>query len=385
MTEALLDPIPQVVAEDPHDLYRELRENHPVYYVEERDLWIVSRYEDIQQMVKDPETWTSQRGVTPNEYQPDNPSLITIDPPHHTVMRHSVNRAFTPRRIDAMSGRIRAMARELIAGLPEKGEIDIFDRYTDPLPINVMGELLGVDPALRPMFKRCGDTIVYSGQHDQETIRKAEEELTGYLAETFALRRKEPRNDLISVLMTASEEGDALSEGDLLGLCFLLLVAGTETTTSALGNAILLLDQHSEARARLVADPSLIPAACEEILRYDSPVQGLSRVATRDVTLQGKEIPKGARVHMLYAAANRDPRVFDDADTFDITRSPNHHLAFSYGIHFCLGASLARIELQVGLSEFLAHAPNYRVKREALVRLPSDTNRGFASIPIEIT
>jgi cytochrome P450 len=147
----------------------------------------------------------------------------------------------------------------------------------------------------------------------------------------------------------------------------------------------LLLDQHSEARARLVADPSLIPAACEEILRYDSPVQGLSRVATRDVTLQGKEIPKGARVHMLYAAANRDPRVFDDADTFDITRSPNHHLAFSYGIHFCLGASLARIELQVGLSEFLAHAPNYRVKREALVRLPSDTNRGFASIPIEIT
>ena len=384
MTAAALDPISQVVADDPHDVYRELRENHPVHYVEKRDIWVVSRYHDIQQMIKDPETWTSRHGVLPNPYRPDNPTLITIDPPNHTVMRHSVNRAFTPRRIEAMSGRIREMTRELVAALPAKGEVDIFDCFTDPLPINVMGALLGVDPELRPMFKRCGDAIVYPGQHDGETIRKAEEELTDYLAQVFAQRRKQPRDDLISVLMTTSEEGDALSEAELLGLCFLLLVAGTETTTSALGNAILLLEEHEDARARLVADPSLLPTACEEILRYDSPVQGLSRVATRDVKLGGCEIPKGARVHMLFAAANRDPREFDDPETFDITRTPNRHLAFSFGIHFCLGASLARMELQIGLAEFLAHAPNYRVHRERLVRLPSDTNRGFGSIPIEI-
>jgi cytochrome P450 len=384
MTDAALDPILQVVADDPHDVYRELRENHPVHYIEKRDLWVVSRYEDIQQMIKDPETWTSEHGVLPNPYRPDNPTLITIDPPSHTVMRRSVNRAFTPRRIEAMSGRIREMTRELVAALPARGEVDIFDCFTDPLPINVMGELLGVDPELRPMFKRCGDAIVYPGQHDPETIRKAEAELTDYLAQVFAERRKQPRDDLISVLMTSSEEGDALSEAELLGLCFLLLVAGTETTTSALGNAILLLEEHEETRARLVADPSLLPSACEEILRYDSPVQGLSRVATRDVRLRGCEIPKGARVHMLFAAANRDPRAFDDPETFDITRSPNPHLAFSFGIHFCLGASLARVELQIGLSEFLAHAPNYRVHRERLARLPSDTNRGFGSIPIEI-
>ena len=384
MTHAALDPIPQVVADDPHGLYRELRESYPVHHLEKREIWVVSRFEDIQQMVKDPETWTSQYGVLPNLYQPDNPSLITIDPPHHTVMRHSVNRAFTPHRIEAMSGRIRQMARELADALPAKGEVDIFDRYTDPLPINVMGELLGVDPEMRPMFKRCGDTIVYSGQHDRETIREAEEELTEYLAQIFVERRKQPRDDLISVLMTASEESDALSEADLLGLCFLLLVAGTETTTSALGNAILLLDEYENTRSRLVADPSLIPTACEEILRFDSPVQGLSRVATRDVTLRGRQIPKGARVHMLFAAANRDPREFDNPETFDITRTPNHHLAFSFGIHFCLGASLARMELQIGLTEFLARAPNYRVHRERLVRLPSDTNRGFGSIPIDI-
>ncbi|MFP6638985.1 MAG: cytochrome P450, partial [Myxococcota bacterium] len=331
-----------------------------------------------------PETWTSRHGVVPNQYQPDNPSLITIDPPHHTVMRHSVNRAFTPTRIEAMSGRIREMARELAVALPAEGEVDIFDRYTDPLPINVMAELLGVDPDLRPMFKRCGDKIVYSGQHDREAIREAEEELTQYLAQIFSERRKAPRDDLISVLMRASGDSDALSEADLLGLCFLLLVAGTETTTSALGNAILLLEEYPETRSRLLADRSLIPAACEEILRFDSPVQGLSRVAMRDVTLHGKKIPKGARVHMLFAAANRDPRQFENPETFDIARAPNQHLAFSFGIHFCLGASLARMELQIGLTEFLARAPHYRVHRERLARLLSDTNRGFGSIPIDI-
>ena len=185
-----------------------------------------------------------------------------------------------------------------------------------------------------------------------------------------------------SVLLHESQEGRALSDDELLGLCFLLLVAGTETTTSALGNALLLLEHDRDARRRLLEEPSLTVLAVEEILRYDPPVQGLSRVLTRDVELHGCKIPEGARVHMLFAAANRDPGIFPDPDRFDVARTPNNHLSFGFGVHFCLGASLARMELRIGLEEFLKHAPDYRLLTNRLQRLPSDTNRGFAALPV---
>ena len=173
-------------------------------------------------------------------------------------------------------------------------------------------------------------------------------------------------------------------EDDLLGLCFLLLVAGTETTTSALGNAVLLLDQYPGDREEMARDPSLLASACEEILRFDPPVQGLCRVANRDVSLHGETIPRGARVHMLFAAANRDPRVFVEPDRFDIRRADNHHLAFGFGVHFCLGASLARMELQIGIDEFLRRAPGYAVQRGEVERMRSDTNRGFRKLPVAL-
>ncbi|MEZ4289807.1 MAG: cytochrome P450 [Myxococcota bacterium] len=195
---------------------------------------------------------------------------------------------------------------------------------------------------------------------------------------------KHPGDDLISVLLTSSDEGRALTKDELLGLCFLLLVAGTETTTSALGNALLLLERDRASRKRLVEDPTLLESAVEEILRYDSPVQGLSRVTRRDVRLHGRTIPEGARVHLLYASANRDPRAFPDPDRFDIARTPNNHVAFGFGIHFCLGASLARLELNIGLAEWLRHAPDYTLEVDDLERLPSDTNRGFAKLPVRL-
>ena len=262
--------------------------------------------------------------------------------------------------------------------------MDAFEGFTDPLPIYVMAELLGVDAAERPMFKRCGDAIVYSSGADPATLFAAQRELTDYLQTVFEARKSEPRDDLISLLLTSSEEGRALQDDELLGLCFLLLVAGTETTTSALGNAILLLERHREARRALIEDPSLIPSAVEEILRFDSPVQGLSRVTTRDVVVQDVTIPKGARVHLLYASANRDARVFTNPDVFDIRRQSNNHLAFGFGIHFCLGASLARLEMRIGLETLLARAPNYRLDLDGINRLPSDTNRGFASLPVTL-
>ncbi len=376
-----LDPIPQTIADDPHPIYRVLREDEPVHYVEKRDLWVLSRHEDVLAAIKDPETFTSADGVVPSGFKPEKPTLIVLDPPDHTQMRRAVMRAFTPRRMAAMTDRVRGFARQLLDAFPASGEVDAFESYTDPLPIYVMAELLGVDASERPMFKRCGDAIVYSSGADPASLLSAQRELTDYLQTVFDERKRDPREDLISLLLTSSEEGRALDNEELLGLCFLLLVAGTETTTSALGNAMLLLERHRDARELLIEDPSLIPAAVEEILRFDSPVQGLSRIVRRDVEIRGQKISEGARVHLLFAAANRDPRVFDEPDRFDITRSPNNHLAFGLGIHFCLGASLARLELKVGLEELLARAPDYQLSVDRLQRLASDTNRGFSKLP----
>jgi len=378
-----LDPIPQVWASDPHPVYRAIRERHRVHHVPERALWVLSHHADVLAALRDPETYSSARGIVPSGFVPEKPTLIVMDGAPHTLMRKAVQRAFTPRRIEALSARIRAFARRLAEDLPDR-ECDAFEHFTDPLPLFVMAELLGVDPSERAMFKRCGDLIVYASESDPHEMIAAQRELTDYLSRVFAERRERPRDDLISVLLTSSPEGEALGEDELLGLCFLLLVAGTETTTSALGNALLLLDRDRDARRRLIADPAQLASAVEEILRFDPPVHGLSRVLTRDVEIAGETIAKGERVHLLFAAANRDPGVFSDPDRFDIARAPNHHLSFGLGVHFCLGASLARMELRVGLEEFLRRAPDYAVDPGGVERLRSDTNRGFARLPVSL-
>jgi cytochrome P450 len=379
-----MDPIPAVWQDDPFPLYRTLREQHPLHFVEPRALWVLSRHADVARVLRDPVSFSSARGVVPSGYVPANPTLIVMNPPRHTAMRAAVSRAFTPRRIDLLAPRIREIASELIEAMPAHGSVDAFDAFTDPLPLLVMAELLGIDAAERPMFKRCGDAIVYASDNPPELLRAAEAELTEYLSSVFAMRRREPRDDLISLLLHSSAEGAALSEQDLLGLCFLLLVAGTETTTSALGTALLLLDRYPAARARLIADPALMPGACEEMLRFDSPVHGLSRVTTHDVVLHDQIIHADSRVHLLYAAANRDPDVFDDPDRFDITRRGDQNLSFGFGVHFCLGASLARMELEIGIEAFLRHSPDYAVQRSGVERMRSDTNRGFRCLPVSL-
>jgi cytochrome P450 len=320
--------------------------------------------------------------VVPSGYAPENPTIITSDPPGHTTMRKAVSRAFTPKRMAELEPRIRELAHGLVASLPAHGEIDAFSEFSDALPYLVMAELLGLEPGTHEVLKRCGELIVYASEVDVETMHAATRELTEHLAVAFAERGRDPRDDLISVLLTASPDGDALSHEELLALCFLLTVAGTETTTSGLGNALLALDRHRDDRARILDDRSLLATAVDEILRYDSPVQGLSRVATEPVEIRGTRIPRGARIHMLFAAANRDPEVFSEPDHFDIARAPNMHMAFGFGIHHCLGASLARTELRVGLDEFLTRFPDHRVVRHEVVRLHSDTNRGFARLPV---
>lgn len=378
------DPLIQTTSDDPHAVYAWLRDHDPVHHCAARDLYVLSRHEDVVAAVKDPETFASGEGIVPSGFKPEEPTIIVMDPPAHSAMRRHVMRAFTPRRMAQLEPRVREIARALLAEWPASGEVDAFEHFTDPLPIAVMAELLGVDAEERPLFKRCGDAIVYSSGADPETIREAQRELETYLASVFERKRRSPGPDLISVLQTPADDGEALSPRELLGLCFTLLVAGTETTTSALGNAMWLLERHPDVKRKLAADPSKIPAAVEEILRYESPVQGLSRVLRRDVVLHGRKLRAGSRVHLLWASANRDPRAFVDPDRFDPDRTPNNHVAFGFGIHFCLGASLARTELRIGLEELLAHAPDFRLETSGLLRLPSDTNRGFGRLPTHV-
>ena len=380
-----LDPQIQTSSEDPYEVYRELRERSPLARYPGRDLWVLSRYADVQAAVRDPATWSSARGTVPSGFVPAKPMLITQDPPRHTRLRKAVQRAFTPRRVAALEPRIRAFARELIADFPDTGTLDLFEAYTNPLPIFVISELLGVDRERREMFTRAGDAIIH-GQNDPDSPRlaAAQEELFGYLASVVPERRARPGDDLMSVLLHASGEGEALDEEELLGFCGLLLLAGTETTTMSLTSSLVLMDRRPEVRETLRAQPDLWPRAIEEFLRFDSPVQGQTRSLLRDVEVLGRKLREGERVHLLYASANRDERVFPDPDRFDLEREPNNHLAFGFGIHFCLGASLARLELRVALQELLARAPNYAVDHDRTRRVRSDTNRGFDRLPVSL-
>ena len=377
-----LDPIPQVWVDDPHEVYRELRENHPVYHVEARDLWVVSRYDDVLTMLRSPERFSSASGVVPSGYAPESPTIITSDPPVHTPIRKAVSRAFTPKRMAAIEPVIRRLAHDLVATLPPSGEVEAFSEFSALLPYQVMAELLGLEPETYDVLKRCGDVIVYSSDFDALAMERASRELTEFLTESCARRRNAPSDDLMSVLLSSTPDEDALGEDEVVALCFLLTLAGTETTTSAIGLALMILDEFTAERARIVADRSLLATAVDEMMRWDSPVQGLSRVTTEPIALHDTVIPEGARVHMLFASANRDAAMFEEPDRFDITRTPNPHLGFGFGIHHCLGASLARTELRVGLDEFLTRFPDYRVRRDEVVRLHSDTNRGFRQLPI---
>jgi cytochrome P450 len=378
------DPFVQTSAPDPHPVYRALRDREPLHRSEERGLWVLSRHADVRTAILDPATFSSARGVVPSGFVPEKPILISSDAPVHTRLRKAVQRALTPRRVAELEPRIRSFARRLLDGLPLGEEVDLVAAYAQPLPMYVMSELLGVPMEHRPTFRRWADAVVHTDQGSSTAIEAAQRELYAYFARVVAERRATPREDLIGILLSPTDEGDLLSEDEILGFCFLLLLAGIETTTAALGNAVAILDRERDVRARLAADPALLPAAVEEVLRFDSPVQGLTRTLTRDLELHGRRLRRGERVHLLFAAANRDERCFAEPDRFEAGRDPNPHLAFGFGVHFCLGASLARLELRIGLEELLARAPGYAVTDEKPPRVRSDTNRLHARLPVAL-
>jgi len=375
------DPQALSAMEDPYPVFAELREKAPVFHAANRGLFVVSRYDDIRAILLDPESYASGQGTVPTGFVSAKPMMISQDPPVHTRLRAATHLRFTPRRMAALDGFIRRTTAELLDAIDPSEEVDLFDALTDPLPVAVITEMLGIGFEDRREFSYYAGAIIHAVEGEGPSAEEAIQWIYRYLEGVLRERSSRPGDDLVSALLHSDQGQPALSHDEVVGFCALLLMAGTETTTNALGNAVVLLQEHPALRARLVEHPDELPSVIEELLRLEAPVPGLSRVTTRDVEIRGIPIPKGERVHMAFAAANRDPRVFPDPDVLDPTRSPNPHLAFSLGIHFCLGASLARTEMRIALEELLARFPDYRAFPERGVRLRSDAARGFSALP----
>jgi cytochrome P450 len=373
------DPLSPRWRADPYPVYRELRDRDPVHWSAESAMFCVSRHEDVCHVLKHPETFSSsamnsvlnelgpigprlvyqlvrfllRTRVNPFEFQRRG-SLISIDPPRHDALRSIVNRGFVPRRIAGWEPRARQIVSDAMRGLRAGEPFDLVDRLAIPLPVTVIAEMLGVEPERRRDFKRWSDTIVavVSGPARANPaasgLLRDFSELFLYLRGCVRARRRAPVDDLVSLLVDPSRE-QALDELDVIQFVILLLVAGNETTTNLIGNAVHALLEHEGQLARVAADPQLVPGAVEETLRYDAPIQLVFRQARCDVALRGTRIPEGAVLALLLGSANRDERVFPDPDRFDPTRDTRGHLAFGFGPHFCLGAALARLEARVAL------------------------------------
>jgi cytochrome P450 len=396
----LFDP---VFKADPYPTYARLRSSAPVHRAtmpDGRGVWLITRYEDVLAVLKDErfvKDWRS--ALTPEQLaeippipevmKPFSRNMLDTDPPDHERLRALVSKAFTPRLIERMRPRVQAIADGLLDAVQDKGEMDLIDDYAFPLPITVIAELLGVPAEDRNNFREWSDAAV-SGNASQEYLEEIliphMQAFTDYLRALFEEKHANPKDDLVSALVQAEEAGDKLSEDELLGMVFLLLVAGHETTVNLIGNGVLALLQHPDQLRKLKDDPSLIKLAVEELLRYDGPVEtSTERFAREDVGIDGTVIPRGEMVLVVLAAADHDPERFSDPDDLDITRADNRHLAFGKGIHHCLGAPLARMEGQIAISTLLRRMPNLRLKEppESLSWRPGMILRGLRGLPVE--
>lgn len=356
----------------------------------ESGVWHVFGHADVERVLSDYQSFSS---VGATDYQtPEGDaleaSMVLMDPPRHRLYRSVVSAAFTPRMVAQTEPRIRATAQRLLDAVRPRGSMDLVQDFAFPLPAAVIAELLGVPMERRDDFKRWSDDVVSIGLTGDATAQGS-----GSLMEMGLLffqlmeeKRNEPGEDLVSALLRAEVDGKRLDPIECAGFCVLLLIAGHETTTNLLGHAVSCLDQHPEAASRLRRDPSLTKGAIEEVLRFRSPVFGLSRRARVDVELRGRRIAADERVFAWIASANRDPQVFPQPHRFDIERRPNHHLAFGHGIHFCLGAPLARLEAAVALPMLLQQLADLRLSAdEAPEPLESSVVTGFKRLPVTFT
>lgn len=387
------DPYDYAIDADPHPTWRRMRDAFPVYRNESLDFYALSRFADVMSASLDDETFSSAYG-TVLELMTDEPGrspmMIWQDRPEHTRLRKLVSRAFSPRRIAELEPRIREICRGHLDPLVDGGGFDYVADFGAKLPVMVISSLLGVPVEDQDTIREWTDALLHrdpgeidgSGRH-----QRASEQLWGYFARYVAERRRQPRDDMMTDLIRAEVELDdgtkrRLGDDELLAFIGLLSGAGNETVARLLGWAGTVLARFPEERARLVADRALIPNAVEELLRYEAPSPVQARRLTRDVALHGQTLPAGARVLLLTGSAGRDEREYPDADRFDVTRRIDRHVSLGYGTHFCLGASLARLEGRVALEETLARFPVWDVDFAATEMVHTSTVRGFAKVPI---
>jgi cytochrome P450 len=365
-----------------YEIYRGLRDREPLAR-SPHGFWAVSRFADVYEIASDPQTYSSERTViSPPGLKP---TIQSLDPPRHDRLRALVSLAFTPSRVRQMEPRVRAIARELLAPLLAAGSGDLLARYARHIPSRVIGEMIGIPAERIPDFLHWTEAMVElpQGKTQSEAIQNPAASIYAEFALLLEERRRTRRDDLMSALIDARIDGEALTQEELLGFCFVLVVAGNDTTTNLIANGAVLLAEHPDQRGALVQDPSLLDGAIEEMLRYESPAQALPRRLTRDVTLHGRTLPEGANLFLLWGSANRDEREFEQPDRFDVRRRIKRHLAFGQGIHFCLGKSLARLEARVAFEELLARAPGYELAGPA-PWLPSMWARAHARVPVAL-
>ena len=382
------NPLDPAVKADPYPYYRHLRDEHPVYRVEPMGIYAISRYEDVLFATNHHELFSSV-GFSNTEIRGEpTKMMIFTDPPDHTRLRSIVNRSFTPKMVADMEPRIREITAGLVDAIAERGETELMADLAVPLPVTVIAELLGVDPSQNDDFKRWSDWIIadFMGSQltDEERVRMEADmdAFQAYFEQAVGERRVRRNGDLISALIRAEEDQQTLTAGEVLAFIVLLLVAGNETTTNLIGNALVALTNHPDELERAASNPSLIPNLVEEALRYDAPVQFLFRRAAQDVKLAGTTIPEGSLAIVLFASANRDERRFPDAERFDVTRDTQGHLAFGHGIHFCLGAPLARLEARVALEALLSRFRSFARTADEVEYVASPFLRGPQRLPL---
>ncbi|MEU3356285.1 cytochrome P450 [Streptomyces sp. NPDC037389] len=391
---------PRFVA-DPYPGFERLRAAGRAHWFEPSRQWLVPHHADVSALLRDRRLGRTYlhrftheefgRTPPPPEHEPfhtlNDQGLLDLEPPDHTRIRRLVSQAFTPRTVERLAPVVRRLARELVDGLLAEGGGDLMATLAEPLPVAVIAEMLGIPAADRGLLRPwsadiCGMYELNPGEETARRAVRASAEFSAYLRELIAARRADPGDDLISALIVAHDEGDRLTEQEMVSTCVLLLNAGHEATVNTTGNGWWTLFRHPEQLAALRADHGLLPGAIEELMRYDTPLQLFERWVLDDIEIGGTVVPRGSEVALLLGSANHDPARFPEPDRLDLTRADNPHLTFGAGIHYCLGAPLARLELAASFGELLRRAPDLRLVAEPEWR-PGFVIRGIRELLVE--
>lgn len=401
-TPPAFDPWDQAFLANPYPAYADLRAQGRVHYYEPTNQWLVPHHADVSALLRDrrlgrtyQHRFTHEdfgRTAPPAEHEPfhvlNDHGMLDLEPPDHTRIRRLVSKAFTPRTVERLRPYVDGLAAELVGELVEAGGGDLLKVVAEPLPVAVIAEMLGIPESERAQLRPwsadiCGMYELSPSEQTAEKAVRASVEFTEFLRELIALRRKEPGDDLVSGLIAAYDEGDRLSEQEMISTCVLLLNAGHEATVNATVNGWWALFRNPDQLAALRADRGLVGTAVEELMRYDTPLQLFERWVLDEIEVDGTVIPRGSEVALLFGSANHDPAVFAEPEALDLARPENPHISFSAGIHYCIGAPLARIELAASMGALLDQAPSLKLAAEP-ERKPNFVIRGLEGLLVEV-